>query len=182
MRECNILCFTETRLTGPVPDTTVTLSNRFSMFCMDGIAESNKVKGGGICFMVNKKWCDARNISTLSGHCSPHLEYLIIKCQSFYLPCEFTPIITSNPPQADTGMGLSELHSVLSGFQKKHLDTALIVAGNFNKANLRHVMPNFYQHITCPTRGLELWATVTHLTSKATKLSHTQHLETVRPK
>ncbi len=30
---------------------------------------------------------------------------------------------------------------------------AFIIAGDFNKANLRQVMPNFHQHVSCPTRG-----------------------------
>lgn len=57
------------------------------------------------------------------------------------------------PPDADTGIALTELHDVLSAFQNKDPNTALIVVGDFNKANLRQVMPNFYQHVMCPTRG-----------------------------
>ncbi len=43
---------------------------------------------------------------------------------------------------------------MLSGYINKHPDAALIIAGDFNKANLKKVMPNFHQHISCPTRGL----------------------------
>ncbi len=57
------------------------------------------------------------------------------------------------PPQADTGLALSKLHDELSGYINKHPDAACIIAGDFNKANLRKVMPNFQQHISCPTRG-----------------------------
>ncbi len=32
-------------------------------------------------------------------------------------------------------------------------DAVSIIAGDFNKASLRQVMPNFHQHISCPTRG-----------------------------
>ncbi len=35
----------------------------------------------------------------------------------------------------------------------KHPDAASIIAGDFNKASLSQVMPNFHQHISCPTRG-----------------------------
>ncbi len=110
-----------------------------------------------MCFFINKKWCDSRNISTLSRSCSPHLEHLSIICRPFYLPREFTSIIVTAvyiPPQADTSLALSKLHDELSGYNNKHPDAAFIIAGDFNKANLKKVLPNFHQHIFCPTRGL----------------------------
>lgn len=38
-------------------------------------------------------------------------------------------------------------------YQTQHKDAALIVVGGYNIAYLKHVVPNCYQHITCPTRG-----------------------------
>ncbi len=35
----------------------------------------------------------------------------------------------------------------------KHPNATSIIAGDFNKANLWQVMPNFQQHVSCPTRG-----------------------------
>ncbi len=157
IRDCNILCLTETWLTPMVPDTAVTPSDNFSVLRMDRTAEAGKNKGGGVCFMINKKWCDPRNISILSCSCSPHLEHLSIICRPFYLPREFSSIVVTSvyiPPQADTSLALSNLHDVLSGYINKHPDAAFIIAGDFNKANLKKVMPNFHQHISCPTRGL----------------------------
>ncbi len=110
-----------------------------------------------MCFFINKKWCDPRNISILSRSCSPHLEHLSIICRPFYLPREFTSILVSAvyiPPQADTSVALSNLHDEISGYVNKHPDAACIIAGDFNKANLKKVLPNFHQHISCPTRGL----------------------------
>ncbi len=86
IRDCNIICLTETWLTPSVPDTAVTPSDNFSVLRMDRTAEAGKSKGGGVCFMTNKKWCDPRNISSLSRSCSPHLEHLSIICRPFYLP------------------------------------------------------------------------------------------------
>ncbi len=93
--------------------------------------------------MINKKWFDPRNIYIQSHSCSPHLEH------------EFSSIIVTAvniPPQSDTGLALSKLHDVLSGYTNKHPDAASIIAGDFNKASSRQVMPNFYQHVSCPTR------------------------------
>ncbi len=107
IRDCNILCLSETWLTTSIPDTAVTPSDNFSVLRMDRTAEAGKSKGGGVCFMINKKWCDPRNISTLSRSCSPHLEHLSIICRPFYLPREFSSIIVTAvyiPPQSDTGL------------------------------------------------------------------------------
>ncbi len=157
IRDCNIFCLTETWLTPSVPDTAVTPSDNFSVLRMDRSAEAGKNKGGGVCFFINKKWCDPRNISILSRSCSPHLEHLSIICRPFYLPREFTSILVSAvyiPPQADTSVALSNLHDEISGYVNKHPDAACIITGDFNKANLKKVLPNFHQHISCPTRGL----------------------------
>ncbi len=150
IRDCNILCLTKTWLTLSVPDTAVRLSDNFSILRMDRTAEAGKTKGGGVCFMINKKWCDPRNISILSRSCSPHLEHLSIICRPFYLPREFSSIVVPAvyiPPQADTSLALSKLHDELSGYINKHPDAASIIAGDFNKANLKKVMPNFHQHV-----------------------------------
>ncbi len=103
IRDCNILCLTETWLTPTVPDIAVTPSDNFSVLRMDRTAEAGK-------FFINKKWCDPRNISILSRSCSPHLEHLSIICRPFYLPREFTSIIVTAvyiPPQADTSLALT---------------------------------------------------------------------------
>ncbi len=97
--------------------------------------------------------------SILSRSCSPHLEHLSIICRPFYLPWEFTSILVSAvyiPPQADTSVALSKLHDELSGYINKHPDAACIIAGDFNKANLKKVIPNFHQPNTKPTHCLRL--------------------------
>lgn len=53
-------------------------------------------------------------------------------------------------------MALAELHGVLDVVRHSHPDAAFIVAVDFNKANLQKVMPNFYQHVTCTTRGANI--------------------------
>ncbi len=140
IRDCNIFCLTETWLTPTVPDTAVTPSDNFSVLRMDRSAEAGKNKGGGVCFFINKKWCDSRNFSILSRSCSPHLEHLSIICRPFYLPREFTSIIVTAvyiSPQADTILALSKLHDELSGYNNKHPDAAFIIAGTLTKPTSR---------------------------------------------
>ncbi len=119
IRDCNILCLTETWLTPSVPDMDVRPSDNFSVLRMDRTAEAGKTKGGGVCFMINKKWCDPRNISILSCSCSPNLEYLSIICRPFYLPREFSSIVVTAvyiPPQADASLAFFKVHDELSGY------------------------------------------------------------------
>ncbi len=155
IRDCNILCLTETWLTPSVPDTAVRPSDTFSVLRMDRTAEAGKTKGGGVCFMINKKWCDPRNISILTRSCSPHLEHLSIICCPFYLPREISSIVVTAvyiPPQEDTSLALSKLHDVLSGYINKHPDSASIIARDQSVMRLTiallHTMPVFCQYKT----------------------------------
>ncbi len=71
-------------------------------------------------------------------------------------PWKFSSIVITAvyiPSQAGTSLALYKLHDELSGYINKHPDAASIIAGDFNKANLKKAMPNFHQHISCPTRG-----------------------------
>jgi len=103
--------------------------------------------------MTNNKWCNSKDIKTLSRSCSPNLEHLTISCHP-YLPREFSTVIITAiyiPPLAGY-VALLDLHDVLCRPQTQHRDMAVVV-GDFHRAILNKVMPNFHQHITCATRG-----------------------------
>lgn len=156
IRDCNLLCFTETWLNPAVPDHAIQPAEFFSVHRMDRTRDSGKSRGGGVCLMVNSSWCNSASVVPLTRSCTPNLELLSIMCRPFYLPREFTSVIISAvyiPPQADTDTALCELHEALTQHQTQHRDAALIVSGDFNSANLKRAAPNFYQHISCPTRG-----------------------------
>ncbi|GFN78440.1 reo_6 protein [Plakobranchus ocellatus] len=55
---------------------------------------------------------------------------------------------------ADTKEALDHLRDIISNSENKDPDTHSIICGDFNQANLKTVLPNFYQHVTCPTRGI----------------------------
>uniref|UniRef100_A0A8C7MZF5 Reverse transcriptase domain-containing protein n=1 Tax=Oncorhynchus kisutch TaxID=8019 RepID=A0A8C7MZF5_ONCKI len=50
-------------------------------------------------------------------------------------------------------MALNELYLTLCKLESIYPEAAFIVAGDFNKANLKTRLPQFYQHIDCATRG-----------------------------
>ncbi len=160
--------------TPSVPDTAVTPSDNFSVFRMDRTAEGR----------VNPKveecvsWLTRNGVTPgISPLCRAPVrliwKHLSIICRPFYLPREFSSVIATAvyiPPQADTGLALSKLHDVLSGYINKHPDAAFIIAGDFNKPTSGRSCQNFHQHVSCQLHlhlhlHLVIWQT---LLSKAT--------------
>ncbi|KAI2647723.1 hypothetical protein H4Q32_031236 [Labeo rohita] len=88
-------------------------------------------------------------------------------CRPFYLPREFTAIVIVAvyiPPCANAKDALRELYSAISEQQTNNPDGFFIIAGDFNHANLKSVLPKFYQHVNFATRGnntLDLVYTIT---------------------
>lgn len=84
------------------------------------------------------------------------MEYLIVRCRPFYLPREFTVVIVTAvyiPPDANASIALGYLHSAISKQENTYPKAAHIIAGDFNHADLKSVLPKFEQHIKCATRG-----------------------------
>uniref|UniRef100_A0A674ELB5 Transposase Tc1-like domain-containing protein n=1 Tax=Salmo trutta TaxID=8032 RepID=A0A674ELB5_SALTR len=92
IRDCNVLCFTETWLTRDTLSESVQPPGFFTHRSDRNKHLSGK-KGGGVCLMINETWCDHNNIQELKSFCSPDLEFLTIKCRPHYVPREFFSII-----------------------------------------------------------------------------------------
>jgi hypothetical protein len=90
IKNCNILCFTETWLNDDTGN--IELAG-FSVFRQDRTATSGKTRGGGVCLFANNCWCAMSNIKEVSRYCSPEVEYLMISCRPHYLPTEFSSIL-----------------------------------------------------------------------------------------
>ncbi len=104
--------------------------------------------------VINKEWCN--NAAVISKHCSSLVEFMFVKCRPFYLPREFTAIVIAAvyiPPCANAKDALRELYSAISEQQTNNPDGFFIIAGDFNHANLKTVLPKFYQHVNFATRG-----------------------------
>jgi hypothetical protein len=125
IKNCNILCFTESWLND---DTDNIELEGFSMHRQNREAKSGKTRGGGVCLFVNNSWCwclilkKSRGIAWLIS-CSPH-----------YLPREFSSILFVAiyvPPQTDAGTknALNQLNKAISKQENAHPEAALLVAG-----------------------------------------------------
>ncbi len=105
---------------------------------------------------------------------------MIIKCRPFYLPREYTAILLVAvyiPPNSNNNRSeaLNYLYQHISEQQTAHPDAFLILAGDFNHADLKSVFPKIYQHVDFPTRGkntLDLVYTTQRGAYKALPLPH----------
>jgi hypothetical protein len=117
IRDCNILCFTETWLSWYMLSETVQPPGLFVRRAdRKKHLSGKKKKGGVVCFLINDSWCNCNSIQELKSFCSPDLEFLTIKCRPYYLPRKLSSVIVTAvyiPPQAYTTTALWELHSTL---------------------------------------------------------------------
>lgn len=79
IRDCNILCFSETWLTRDTLSGSVQPPGFFTQRPDRNKHLSGKKKGGGVCLMINDSWCNHNNIQELKSFCSPDIEFLTIK-------------------------------------------------------------------------------------------------------
>ncbi|KAK0144339.1 Serine/threonine-protein kinase SMG1 [Merluccius polli] len=149
-----VLCFTETWLSGLIPDSALHLAG-FQLCRADRVTElSGKTKGGGIGFYINSGWCN--DVTVIQQHCSPDLESFIINCKPFYSPREFALFILVGvyiPPQANVQNTQRMLADQILCVEQSNPDYLVIVLGDFNKGNLTHDLPKYRRVIKCPTRG-----------------------------
>ncbi|KAI3371528.1 hypothetical protein L3Q82_024117 [Scortum barcoo] len=109
IKNCNVLVFTETWLDPLILDSAI-VPEGLSIHRQDRTIHSGKSKGGGVCFMVNNKWCsDVEIISTglFSGPGAPHdqMHGLII--------FRFTSVVMTSVyvlPHADNNKAMDELY------------------------------------------------------------------------
>ncbi len=86
---------------------------------------------------------------------------MVIKCWPFYLRVEYTAILliivyippSSNNNNNNRSEALNELYQHISEQQTAHPNAFLILAGDFNHADLKRVFPKIHQHIDFPTCG-----------------------------
>ena len=87
-REASVFCFTETWIDSSTPDTAVRPPAGYTLHRADRCPDlSGKVRGGGIAFLINNRWCvDSQKVNAT---CTPFLETLSVKAKPFYSPREF---------------------------------------------------------------------------------------------
>ena len=75
------------------------------------------------------------------------LEFITVQCRPLYLPREFTIVMVTAvyiPPDANARTALCHLDNALSRQQNNHLEAVHVIAGDFNHADLKVVLPKFH--------------------------------------
>ena len=156
-RDCCVCVFTETWLNDRVPDAAIQLDGLTSHRADRDSSLCGKTRGGGLCVYINTDWCN--NSALVSKYCSSLVEYAVVGCRPFYLPREFSSlhvVAVYIPPSANAKDALAALYRAISDLQNTHPEGLLIVAGDFNHANLKTVLPKFHQHVDFATRGASM--------------------------
>ncbi len=140
VRDCCVFVFTETWLNNSVPDCAIQLDQLTCYRADRALVEGGKSRGGGLCVYINDAWW--RNAVVVCKHCSPLVEFMIIKCRPFYLPREYTAILLVAvyiPPSSTTNRSeaLNDLYQHISEQQTAHPDAFLILAWDFNHCRLK---------------------------------------------
>ncbi len=132
-----------------------------------------------MCLYINKEWYN--NASVLSKHFSSLVEFMVVKCRPFYLPQDFTAIVTVYiTPFANVKDALCELYSAISEQQTNKSDGFFIIASDFNHTYLKTVLPKFYQDVNFATRGnntLDFVYTTAKNANKAEPRPHLGYLD-----
>ncbi|KAI3362740.1 hypothetical protein L3Q82_001806 [Scortum barcoo] len=131
MRNCSVLCLTETWLNDNMPmmpdPPSFQLDGRL-LFRVDRNQQSGKAqRKADYAFYVNKDWCT--NCTLVNSHCSEAIEHMTVKCRPHYLPREFTAVFVTAvyiPPGAKANEALKELHNNISSLQHKHPEACIL--------------------------------------------------------
>ena len=147
------MLITETWLNPLIPDSVIEIAG-YTVQRHDRTENSGKSRGGGVCMYINNSWCT--DTAIVDSHCCPNLEYVTVKCRPFYLPREFTAVMTTVvyiPPDANAKLAISLLYSSINSQMSKYPEAVQIIAGDFNHADLKTALPKFHQHVKCATRN-----------------------------
>ena len=58
------------------------------------------------------------------------------------------------PPSADTDSPVENFHCLFNELQSTHTEGFFIVAGDFNQATIKSILPHFHQLLDWTTRGV----------------------------
>ena len=149
-KDSSILCFIETWLDPLTPDAADTPPGHTLLRADRSIELSGMERGGGICFLVNHRWCN--DTTFVSSSCSPELESLTVNCIPFYSRRVFSSVVLMGV-YANATSAINQLTTRVLAAETTYPDSVIIILGDFIHTNLKKVLPRYKQHVNCSTRN-----------------------------
>lgn len=140
LRECSLLCFTETRLTASILDANVELLH-FNIVRADRDTKTcGKPKGGELVLYMNKRWCNPGNVNIK----------ITISCNPYYLPREFSHAIfiviaVYIPLRANAETACDLILRAVAKLQTRHPKAIVLISRDFNHVTLDKMLAAFHQ-------------------------------------
>ncbi len=145
--------FTETWLNNSVPDCAIQLEQLTCYRADRALVEGGKRRGGGLCVYIHNVWC--RDAVVVCKHCSPLVEFMIIKCLPFYLLREYTAILLVAvyiPPNSNNTGVRHWIICTSTSVSSRHWSSRHL-AGDFNHADLKECVPENIPACWLPNKG-----------------------------
>lgn len=152
-RDACLLAFTETWLKASDSNEDLHISGFGYPVRMDrSPVIKNKSCGGGVCFYINKRYCNSFTVR--EEICTPDLELLSISLRPFYLPREFPQLfftIVYIHPQANTSAATQLIEEVTNRLDSLSPDAPTFILGDCNHCQVHNTLKTYEQYVTCPT-------------------------------
>ena len=152
-KETCLLAFSETWLGEADRDEDLSLSGFGSPFRLDrSTAITNKQRGGGVCFYVNKRYCNT--VVIREKLCTPDIELLTISLRPHYLPREFQQLfftIVYIHPRANAAAAVNLIVDLTHRLDAICPGAPKFVLGDFNHCQLNKSLRTYEQYVTCAT-------------------------------
>ena len=151
-KNTSAIAITETWLHSDIEDSHVEVDG-FDIFRADRDQTAcDKTCGGGCMWLIRKTWCTNTSVNRCFLSKDLDLELIHLKCRPHFLPRELNVIhlfAVYIPPDADKKAATNKIDSFIDTCVANQPDSAIIIAGDFNKAKLTS---RLYQHVTINTR------------------------------
>lgn len=145
---CCAMIYSENWLDDNTPDEAIEAGR--TIYSAGRTHHSGKKSGGVLCIYINNYWCTNSVLITAV----PIWSIYWINAELFSLPREFSVVYLMAiyiPPQANTQLEQIQLHDIINKQLSVNPDWVFLVAGDFNQANLKTVLPKFSRNVRCPT-------------------------------
>ena len=126
-----------------IPDSAI-VPDGFSIFRQDRTATSGESKGGGVCVMTNNNWCS--DVKIISSDCSaqvaPHdLMSGLPSAEGIHICCDNSSVYPAAATRRQQHGTRSAVWVIIDKTETSRPDAAFVVAGDFNTANMKKVLP-----------------------------------------